>query len=126
MLSKLTSCVVFLSLAVTVPAGATMIDDFTSDLLDPNWVQSTVNDGGAGTFTFDTMTVADQLTVTMSGREALPARDLVECGAGVALVDHRSDALGRESKQADRRLDQLRRAEAFRGVHGEEPACGLS
>ncbi|MBN1395855.1 MAG: PEP-CTERM sorting domain-containing protein [Pirellulales bacterium] len=70
MLSKLTVCVMFLSLALAVPAGATMItiDDFTSDTLNANWVSSIVlAPEHSGTYSFDTTTRADELTTTMSG-----------------------------------------------------------
>ena len=79
MLPKLTICVVLLSLAVAVPAGATIItvDDFTSDTLDGNWVQSTVIDLATGTYTFDTTTVADQLTVTMSGFSGVAKQEVL-------------------------------------------------
>lgn len=93
---KLTICVVLLSLAVAVPAGATIIsiDDFTNDTLDANWVQSTVIDtspGNTGTYTFDTTTVADQLTMKMSGyvsgaRQDVLLRDDYSLGIGETLL----------------------------------------
>lgn len=45
--------------------ATTVIDDFTSDTLNANWVQSAValKPAGLTPYTFDTTTVADQLTI---------------------------------------------------------------
>jgi len=56
---KLTLCVVLASLAIAVPAGATMIDTFGT--YSPNWVVSTVLNSGSGTF--DVTTNPGKLTV---------------------------------------------------------------
>lgn len=89
MLPKLTICVVLLSLAVAVPAGATIIVDDFSDALNESWIQSTVIDA-AGTYTFDTTTVPGELTMTMSGysapKQEVLLRDDYNLGVGYTLL----------------------------------------
>ncbi len=73
MSSKLIACVMLLSLAVAVPAGATtiMIDDFNNPTLNANWAPSTVlNNGTTGTFVYDTSTHPGLLTYTSSNYDA--------------------------------------------------------
>ncbi|MEM6504590.1 MAG: PEP-CTERM sorting domain-containing protein [Planctomycetota bacterium] len=65
---SLLATLTFGSLIASGSAHATVIDDFTSDTLSPEWNQSVVLTQGAGaTVTFDTTTNSDELTYGFSG-----------------------------------------------------------
>ena len=68
MCHKLIACVVLVSVAVAVPAGAGMItiDDFSGSTLNSAWVPSVVVNNGTSAYTFDTTTNIGELTNTLS------------------------------------------------------------
>lgn len=76
-----------LALGIASTASATIIDDFTSDTLDPEWVASRVLGSGT-TVAWDTTTNADQLTATLNGstKQDVLLRDDVSLNLGQELI----------------------------------------
>lgn len=82
----------FCVVAGAAECRAVVVDDFTSDTLNPNWVQSTVlTVGGAtGGYTADTTTNQDRLTLTRTGNttpiQAVLLREDVQLDVGEVLT----------------------------------------
>jgi hypothetical protein len=69
---------VFCATLAALPVSATVIDDFSGDSLDANWVQSRVLTVGTGSYSFGTTSpVAGALNVTMSDFSGTAVQDLL-------------------------------------------------